>query len=191
MKRAVALVLAVLVLGIMAVAASAADQKILVVYFSETGHTQEIAGFIADSTKAEQYRITAADPYTEKDLSNAAKRDPNSRVNKENKDDSARPAIAGDMPKVSDYDVIFVGYPIWFGHAPKIIRTFLEAADLSGKTIVTFCTSGSSEIGGSTDELRGSLSNTAKLHVGRSFRSATRADVVSWINSLGIGVTAQ
>lgn len=174
--------------------AFAADggQKVLVTFFSTSGHTSEIAGYIADSLGADKFRITPADPYDEeRDLSPSAKRDKNSRVNIEDQDDAARPGIADKVDNIADYDIIFVGYPIWFGKAPKIVHTFLEAHDLAGKTVVTFCTSGSSEIAGSSEPLRGSMDGSVKLIVGKTLRNASRADVVNWVNSLELGLTAK
>jgi len=106
---------------------------------------------IASALDADLFRITAAEPYTD-DILNYY--DPSTRAYIERYDDSARPAIAGELPTLDDYDVIFVGYPIWYGRAPKIIRTFLESGSFSSKTVIPFCTSGSSSI--DNNELRAS-----------------------------------
>lgn len=170
------------------VPAESAELKSIVTYFSVSGHTEQVADWIADLIGADKFRITPKTPYDPAtDLSQTARRDPNSRVNTENKDDAARPEIAGTVDDIAKYDVIFVGHPIWFGKAPKVVRTFLESLDLSGKTIVTFCTSGSSEIGDTSEQLRSSFADSAKLVVGKSFRSPARGDVSSWLKTLGLG----
>lgn len=195
MKRFSIAVLALLAaVSLFSATALAADggQKVLVTFFSTSGHTSEIAGYIADSLGADKFQITPAEPYDEQEhLSPSARRDQNSRVNVEDQNDAARPAIASKVENIADYDIIFVGYPIWFGKAPKIVHTFLEAHDLAGKTVVTFCTSGSSEIGESSKPLRGSMDSSTKLVVGKTLRNATRADVVNWVNSLELGLTAK
>ena len=99
------------------------------------------------------------------------------------------PAISGGVDNMEQYDVIFLGYPIWWGQAPKIISTFLESYDLSGKTIVPFCTSGSSGIGSSATNLH-SLAGSATWLDGQRFSgSASRSTVESWVNGLGLTLT--
>ena len=117
--------------------------NVLVAYFSCTNTTEGIAEIIADETSGTLYEIVAADPYTEDDL----KYYTNGRADKEQADPSCRPAISGSVSDMSAYDTVFIGYPIWHGQAPRIISTFLESNDFSGKTIVPFCTSHSSGIG--------------------------------------------
>lgn len=192
MKRsAILLTAAALLLSVMAFSCAAAP-KTLVVYFSVFGHTETVAGYIADAIGADMYRIEAEKPYDpEVDLGQTARRDANSRVNIEDQNEGARPGVVGQVDNMAEYEVIFLGHPIWFGKAPKVVRTFLEKHDLSGKTIVTFCTSGSSEIGDSSTQLRSSFGDSAKLIVGRSFRNATRKDAVGWINSIGLGYNAK
>lgn len=190
-KVSVAVLSVAALLSCMAVACFA-ESKVLVAYFSTSGHTEKVAEYIADALGADKFAITPAQPYdVEVDLSSAAKRDANSRVSLEDKDDGARPAITGAVDDMGKYDIVFLGHPIWFGKAPKVVRTFLEAHDLAGKTIVTFCTSGSSEIGDSSQELRSSFDSSAKLLVGRTFRNAPREEVVKWINSLELGLDAK
>ena len=113
------------------------SSKVLVVIFSRTGHTKPLAEYIAEDLNADLYEIEAKVPYTDDDI----KYYTNCRADREQNDPSARPEIAGELPDVTGYDTVFIGYPIWHGQAPKIIYTFLEGVDLSGKTIIPFCTS--------------------------------------------------
>lgn len=154
--------------------------RCLVVYFSCTGTTEGIARQIADITGGDTWQVRPKQPYTAADL------DYNSdcRANREQNDPSARPAIDGRIENLSDYDVVFLGYPIWWGKAPKIIFTFLESYDLSGKTIIPFCTSGSSGIGSSDTDLR-TLAAQANWKPGRRFRTnETKGVITSWIEGL-------
>lgn len=115
------------------------DHKILVAYFSATGNTERIAQKLANGLGADLYKITPQQPYTSSDLNYGNSQ---SRSTLEMNDPSARPAISGTISNIDQYDLIFIGYPIWWGQAPRIISTFVESYDLSGKTLVAFCTSG-------------------------------------------------
>ena len=166
-----------------------AASKVLVAYFSCTGHTKKLAESVADALGADLYEITPATAYTTADLNY---NDNQSRTTKEQNDASARPKITGSVSNMADYDVIFLGYPIWWGQAPRIICTFLESYDFSGKTIVPFCTSGSSGIGSSASDLHALCAKSAQWQDGARLKSdSSRADLVSWINGLGLGVTAK
>lgn len=110
-----------------------------VVYFSATGNTADIAEKVANILNADKFEIIPEEPYTPDDLNY---NDDNCRANLEMNDDSARPAISGDMTALTEYETVFIGYPIWWGTAPRIIDTFFESFDMSGKTVYTFCTSG-------------------------------------------------
>lgn len=129
------------------------DSKVLVAYFSCTNTTKNVAetiyGQIEDS---DIYRITPTVPYTSADLNYG---DSACRANREQNDPTARPEIMGSIQNIEQYDVIFIGYPIWWGQAPKIIYTFFESYDydFNGVTIIPFCTSGSSGIGTSATNL--------------------------------------
>lgn len=127
-----------------------ADGKALVIYFSCTGNTEAVANTISELTGAEMYEIVPEVPYTEDDLNYS---NSDSRATKEQNDDSARPAIAGEAPRLSEYDTLYIGYPIWWGRLPKIMQTFFDTYDLSGKTILPFCTSGGSGISASVSEI--------------------------------------
>lgn len=162
--------------------------KVLVAYFSATGTTKGIAQTIADSVGAELYEITPEQPYTDADLDYHGD---NSRSTIEMNDPAARPAISGTVENMAQYDIVFIGYPIWWGDAPRILSTFVESYDLSGKTIVPFCTSGSSGIGSSAKNLE-CLSGGATWISGTRFNGgASRSAVVEWINSLGLSIAAQ
>lgn len=124
--------------------------KVLVAYFSCTNTTKGVAEKIAVATGGTLYSITPEQPYTSADLNYG---NSNSRSTKEQNDDKARPAISGSVENFSEYDIVFIGYPIWWGQAPKIIYTFLESYDFNGKTIIPFCTSGSSGMGTSATNL--------------------------------------
>ena len=166
--------------------ADKSDGKILVAYFSCTGNTEKIAGYAADALDADLYRITPETPYTADDLNYG---DSSTRATREQNDSTARPAISGTVERMADYDVIFLGYPIWWGQAPKIMYTFVESYDLSGKTIVPFCTSGSGGIGTSATNLSASAGGATWLEGRRFSASTSEADVRSWIDGLGISVT--
>ena len=120
--------------------------KVAVVCFSETGNTERIAKEIAEITGGDFVKITPSVPYTDADRNY---NDSNSRARLEQNDPAARPAIANDID-LSGYSTVFLGYPIWFGDSPKIMWTFVETHGLEGKTVVPFCTSGSSGVGAAT-----------------------------------------
>ena len=175
--------------------AEPSEKSVLIAYFSCTGTTKKAAEYAADLLGADLYEIKAAEPYTEADLNY---RDSTSRTSLEQKDAFVRPAISpsgltGQETKcsadlsLSEYDVIFLGYPIWNGQAPRIINTFLESYDLSGKAVVPFCTSASSGIGLSAENLKGSCSDSAVWYDGIRFGSAVSADdMAEWIHELDL-----
>ncbi len=159
------------------------DARILVAYFSATGTTRSMAGRAADALAADLYEIVPETPYTSDDLDygNAS-----SRTTRERDDPAARPAIDGSVEDMGGYDVVFLGYPIWHGQAPKIVSTFLERYDFTGKTIVPFCTSHSSGIGSSDTDLH-PLAPGAHWLEGRRFAAGTSQDDVSeWIGGLDL-----
>jgi len=157
--------------------------KVLVACFSCTGTTEKIAGYIADELDAAMFQIHPETPYTSADLNYS---DSSTRATREQNDPAARPAISGTVEDMDDYDVIFLGYPIWWGQAPKILYTFVESYDLSGKTIVPFCTSGSSGIGSSAANLSKSAPDAIWLAGRRFSGSASRDAVGEWIKGLGL-----
>ncbi len=133
--------------------------RTLVVYFSCTNTTKGIADRIVEATDAATWRIEPETAYTSEDLNY---NNSSSRANREQNDPSARPAIKGKCENLADYDVVFLGYPIWWGKAPKVIFTFLESHDLAGKTVVPFCTSHSSGIGSSDTDLHRPATGAAR-----------------------------
>ena len=116
----------------------------LVAYFSCSGVTKKVSAALADSVGADLYEIAPREPYSAADLNWM---DQKSRSTLEMNDPKARPAIAAAVPNMAEYDVVFVGFPIWWYVAPRIIETFLESYDFSGKIVVPFCTSGGSGLG--------------------------------------------
>ena len=155
----------------------------LVAYFSATGNTEGIAQHLQAVLDADLYEIVPAEPYSDDDLNYNVS---DCRANQEQNDPDARPAIDGSVDHMEDYEVIFLGYPIWWGDAPKIISTFLESYDFTGKTIVPFCTSGSSGIGSSASALE-SLTSGATWLGGQRFPGFASQDTVAqWVNGLGL-----
>ncbi|MDE5714613.1 MAG: aldo/keto reductase [Anaeroplasmataceae bacterium] len=159
--------------------------NVLIAYFSCTNTTESIAKHIETKTKGKLYKIEPEVPYTEDDL----KYYTNGRADQEQADPSCRPKIKEYDAKIQNYNVIFLGYPIWHGQAPRIISTFLETYDFSNKTIIPFCTSHSSSIGNSDTNLH-SLALNAKWMEGRRFSSQTSSQTVAkWIEDLKINLS--
>ncbi|MBR1816715.1 MAG: NAD(P)H-dependent oxidoreductase [Lachnospiraceae bacterium] len=158
--------------------------KKLVAYFSASGVTAKLAKSLAEAADADLFEIKPVEPYTAADLN---WHDENSRSTLEmKKDKTIRPAIAEKVENIADYDVIFVGFPIWWYIAPTIINTFLESYDLSGKVVVPFATSGSSGMGGTNAELAPSAKG-ADLREGKRFAANESVDnLKDWVLSLGI-----
>lgn len=127
------------------------DKRILVAYFSATGTTAQAAEKLAAATGGELYAITPEEPYTAAGLD---WHDKQSRSSVEMNDPEARPALKGKKEHIAAYDVIFIGYPIWWNQAPRIINTFIESHDLKGRTVIPFATSGGSGIANSVAVLR-------------------------------------
>ncbi len=151
--------------------------KVLVAYFSATGNTRPVAEKVAEVTGGDLFEIVPAQPYTAADLNYNT----DCRANTEQNDPDARPAIASTVENMEQYDAVLIGYPIWWGRAPKIIHTFLETYDLSGKTVATFCTSGGSPHEDAT--LREYEPNASWLE-GRRFSGTSQVE--DWINRLDL-----
>ena len=160
-----------------------AGSGVLVAYFSATGNTEKIALHLQDILDADLCEIVPEDPYTSEDLDYSQD---GCRANQEQNDPAARPAIAGSVEKMEDYSVVFLGYPIWWGQAPKILCTFLENYDFDGVTIVPFCTSGSSDIGSSATTLQDLAPNANWLSGQRFSGSASRETVAAWVEGLNL-----
>lgn len=163
------------------------EVKVLVAYFSATNTTEGVAKNLADGLGADIYKIVPETPYTDADLNY---NDNNSRSTIEMNNPNSRPVISGLLENMDQYNVVFLGYPIWWGEAPKIINTFVEAYDLSGKTIIPFCTSGSSGIGNSAKNLSTATNDVTWLD-GKRFSSSTTSDeLLEWANSLELDISA-
>lgn len=155
-------------------------KKILVSYFSASGVTARVAQKLSQAIDGDLHEIIPAQPYSQADLDWT---NPQSRSSQEMKNKAYRPAIQNEVKNIDDYDVIFIGFPIWWYVAPTIINTFLEQYDLSGKTIIPFATSGGSGMGNTTQELKGSCGK-AKLCQGRRFDSQEDVDTLkTWAES--------
>ncbi len=153
----------------------------LVAYFSATGNTEGVAELLQTALDADLYEIVPEVAYTSEDLNYSSD---DCRANREQNDPDARPAIDGSVENMDSYDVIFLGYPIWWGEAPKIISTFLESYDFTGKTIVPFCTSGSSGIGSSAEHLAGLAGSSTWLEGARFAPGASQEEVAAWVDGL-------
>ncbi|MBR4635465.1 MAG: flavodoxin [Clostridia bacterium] len=151
-------------------------KKTLVAYFSASGVTKKVALKMADAIGADTFEIEPAVKYTRADLNWMDKR---SRSTLEMQDRSCRPAMA-KRPDLEPYELILVGFPVWWYREPSIIDTFMESADFTGKTVVPFCTSGGSELGDSTENMQ-ALARSAKVLNGRRFSaSASAAELKEW-----------
>ena len=161
------------------------ETRVLVAYFSATGNTEGVANAIADVTGGGLFEITPADPYTSADLNWT---DENSRVVYEYENPEERDvALAQETPAAwADYDVVFLGYPIWWGIAAWPVSSFVAANDFAGKTVIPFCTSSSSGLGESGDLLADLAGNGTWLE-GQRFRGgASEADAAAWVESLNL-----
>lgn len=152
-------------------------KKALVAYFSASGVTAKLAKNLAEAAGADLYEIKPEVPYTSADLDWMDKK---SRSTIEMNDKSFRPPVVGRVENMDQYDVVFVGFPIWWYVAPTIINTFLEQYDLTGKTVVPFATSGGSSMGNTNRELAASCAG-ASLKDGKRFASnASASELKSW-----------
>lgn len=152
-------------------------KKALVAYFSASGVTKSLAGNLASSIGADLHEITPEVAYTKADLNWM---DKNSRSTKEMNDKSYRPAISSHVENMDQYDVIFVGFPIWWYVAPTIINTFLESYDLTGKTVVPFATSGGSGMGNTNKELAASCKGADLKEGKRLSASTSESELKAW-----------
>lgn len=155
----------------------------LVAYFSASGTTAAVAKTLAEAADADLYEIKPQTPYTRADLDWMNKK---SRSSVEMNDKSFRPPLADRNAHVEDYDIVFLGFPIWWYTAPRIINTFLESYDFTGKTITLFATSGGSGFGKTASDLaasaNGAVIRDGKLLNGRQTKEA----LASWVSSLPV-----
>ncbi|MDE6776303.1 MAG: NAD(P)H-dependent oxidoreductase [Oscillospiraceae bacterium] len=152
--------------------------KKLVAYFSASGVTAKVAKELAQVADANLYEIKPEVKYTNADLDWL---NPNSRSSVEMKNKSSRPALADKNADISAYDVIYLGFPIWWYVAPTIINTFLESYDSSGKKIILFATSGSSGFGKTVEDLKQSVSDSAILTEGMLLNHVSTTDLKNFI----------
>ncbi len=167
---------------------SLGDSTILVAYFSATNNTEGIAQKLADGLDADLYEIEPEVPYTEEDLNYS---DSSTRATQEQNDPDARPEISGSVENMEQYEIVFLGYPIWWGQAPRIMNTFVESYDFDGKTVVPFCTSGSSGFGSSDAALKDAAEGAEWLDGERFSADASDEDIFEWVDSLGLDMEAE
>ena len=153
------------------------ESKSIVIYFSATGTTKALAETIAETASADIFEIVPKVPYTSADLNYNS----DCRANSEQQDDTARPEFEPISVNIDEYDTIFLGYPIWWGTMPRIINTFLDTYDLSGKTVMPFCTSGGSGIETSVSAIKDACLNADVKDGMRGSSSTTSAQVEEWI----------
>ncbi|MBP3775269.1 MAG: NAD(P)H-dependent oxidoreductase [Bacteroidaceae bacterium] len=152
-------------------------KKVLIVYFSASGVTKGAAEKLAAVAGADLYEIKPETPYTDADLD---WRDKQSRSTVEMKDKSSRPAIVKDLQNSTDYDIIYIGFPIWWYTAPTIINTFLEAYDFKGKTVIPFATSGGSSIKKACEDLKATYPDI-NWREGKLLNNVSKKEVEEWI----------
>ena len=160
--------------------------KTLVVYFSATGSTERVAGYIAEALNADTFELVPATPYTSADLNWT---EPSSRVNDEHDDESLRDVklTVNTVANWTDYDTVFIGYPIWWGIAAWPVNDFVKNNDFTGKRVIPFCTSSSSGLGQSGG-LLAEMAGTGDWQAGQRFSSGvSREQVAQWVSGLGLG----
>ena len=153
------------------------EQKVLVAYFSASGTTKGVAQQLAEVAGADLHEIKPEKPYTDADLD---WNDRQSRSLLEMQDKNSRPAIKDKLQNMKDYDVVYVGFPIWWYTCPTIINTFMEAYDFQGKTVIPFATSGGSSIKKSCADLKAAYPNV-NWKEGELLNRATKAELQKWV----------
>lgn len=159
----------------------APENNTIVVYFSATGTTKRVAERIANVTGADLFELIPAEPYTDADLD---WHDNNSRTSIEMNDPNVRPAIANDTVDLNGYTTVYLGYPIWWGDAPRMMSTFVEAHEFDGKTVIPFCTSGGSPIGRSGENLASQVGSGNWLSGGRLDAGISEREIQDWISNM-------
>ena len=152
--------------------------KTLVAYFSASGVTKKTAEKLAAAANADSFEIISVQPYTDEDLDWTDKK---SRSTIEMNDPSSRPAIAEKLENMGGYDIVFVGFPVWWYVEPRIIDTFLESYDFSGKTVVPFATSGGSGLGKTADNFRKILGKNVTVKNGRLLNRASESELRAFV----------
>ncbi len=156
------------------------QMKTLVAYFSATGTTKGVAQQLAEVTGADLHEIKPEKPYTDADLD---WQDKQSRSTIEMEDKSSRPAITEKLPNMQEYDVIYVGFPIWWYTCPTIINTFMESYDFKGKTVIPFATSGGSSIKKACEDLKTAYPEV-NWKEGKLLNRASKSEIEEWISGL-------
>ena len=156
------------------------SKKILVAVFSASGVTKRVSEEIARVCGGDFYEIVPKEKYSSADLNYMNSK---SRSSLEMKDLSARPEIAGTVTDMDSYDAVIIGFPIWWGVAPRIIETFLESYDFSGKTILPFCTSGGSGVGKSDTALHENVSGNVKWADGVQINRPDESRIRNWLET--------
>ena len=151
--------------------------KVLVAYFSASGTTKGVAQQLAEVTGGTQHEIKPEQPYTDADLDWRNKK---SRSSVEMQDRKSRPAITDKLTNLQDYDVIYVGFPIWWNTCPTIINTFMEAYDFQGKTVIPFATSGGSSIKKACEDLKAAYPDV-KWKEGKLLNRTSKKDLEDWV----------
>ena len=155
-------------------------KKVLVAYFSASGVTEGVAKQLAEVTGGELHKILPEQPYTDADLD---WRDKQSRSSVEMQDKKSRPAITNKLANMKDYDVVFVGFPIWWYTCPTIINTFMEAYDFKGKTVIPFATSGGSSIKKACEDLKAAYPDV-NCKEGKLLNRVSNQDLDTWVKGL-------
>ncbi|MCI9142039.1 MAG: flavodoxin [Lachnospiraceae bacterium] len=171
--------------GVEETESSEAEEKTIVVYFSATGNTEQVASVIAEATGGELFQLEPVEPYTDEDLDWT---DKNSRVGKEHEDPGQREIelVSTTIDGWGSASVVYVGYPLWWGIAAWPVNSFVKANDFAGKTVIPFCTSASSGLGES-GELLAELAGSGEWKEGMRFPSnASDEEVQKWVDGLGL-----
>ena len=180
MKKFLLMMAALLTMSLSACAQTKENKdmkKVLVAYFSASGVTKGVAQQLAEVTGGTPHEIKPAQPYTDADLD---WRNKQSRSSVEMQDKSSRPAITDKLTNMQDYDVIYVGFPIWWYTCPTIINTFMEAYDFKGKTVIPFATSGGSDIKKACEDLKAAYPEV-NWKEGKLLNRATKKDLEDWV----------
>ena len=157
------------------------EKKVLVAVFSASGVTKRVGEKIAEISGGDFFEIVPEEKYTSADLNYMNSK---SRSSLEMKDPSARPKVAGLVEDMDAYDTVIIGFPIWWGVAPRIIETFLESYDFSGKTILPFCTSGGSGVGSSDTALHKNATGDVKWGKGVKINRPNEAEIEKWLDEV-------
>ena len=180
MKKVIMMLVALLTMSLSACSQKKENKemkKVLVAYFSASGVTKGVAQQLAEVTGGTLHEIKPAQPYTDADLDWHNKQ---SRSSVEMQDKSSRPAITDKLKNMQDYDIIYVGFPIWWYTCPTIINTFMEAYDFKGKTVIPFATSGGSSIKKACEDLKAAYPDV-NWKEGKLLNRATKKDLEDWV----------